>query len=390
MKFIFDDPTFSYETLRTMSYAPYGGADIGEVLATAGNIESGNFESWYQNWLRLADQMKQRATEFAQAGDQISASENNFKASNYYRTAEFFLHGNPEDKRILTTWRESRDAFQTALRQVKTNVELVNIPYEQTTMPAYFYKVDDCKRPTLIVQGGFDSTSEELYFQVVVAALKRGFNCITFDGPGQGEMIREQHVTFRPDWENVIGRVVDFLVERSEVDITKIALMGISFGGFLAPRAAAFDQRIAAVMADDGLFSFQFSSAFKARSHGELNLENVDQILKPLMAKSTQVRWTLENGQYTFGADSIADLFDKTEEYTLANVVDQISCPVLVCKADADIFFKGQPELLFDGLTSPKTFMAFGKQDYAEEHCHMGGLTYFNQKMLGWLEETLK
>ena len=82
--------------------------------------------------------------------------------------------------------------------------------------------------------------------QTAAPALERGYNCLTFEGPGQGGVIRKQKIPFRHDWERVVTPVVDYALTRSEViDPTCIALMGISMGGYLAARAAAFEHRIA-------------------------------------------------------------------------------------------------------------------------------------------------
>lgn len=389
MKFIFNDPTFSYETLRTLGYAPYGGADIGEVLTTAYAIEEGSFESWYTQWHALADKVRDCAEHYRQQGETLSASQNLLKASNYYRTAEFFLHGNPDDPRLLATWSSSRDTFQQGMRLSGKPFEIVSIPFEDTAMPGYFYKIDDQPRKTLLVHGGYDSTGEELYFQVAQDALAHGYNVLTFEGPGQGAMIREQHLAFRPDWEVVVSAAVDYLETRPEVQNDQIALMGISFGGLLAPRAAAFDHRLAAVIADDGLFSFSFADAFAARGHEVTDYAAVEGQLKQLMSRSTNVRWVIENGLFTFGASSIGELFKKTTAYTLAGVADQIQCPVLVCKAENDGFFKGQPEMLYNALKSEKTLMTFSDEDGAAEHCQMGALNLYNQQVFAWLNQKL-
>ena len=390
MKFIFDDSTFSYETLRTLSYAPYGGADVGEVLNTAYQIKPDDFESWYTQWHALADHVAAHGQQFEQQGQPLSASQNYLKASNYYRSAEFFLHGNPDDPRMLATWRKSRDSFQRGMMLSKQSCEVIAIPYENTTMPGYFYKVDEQPRPTMLVHGGYDSTGEELYFQVAVDALAHGYDVLTFEGPGQGAMIREQHLGFRPDWEVVVGAAIDYLQTRADVLTDKIVLMGISFGGLLAPRAAAFDHRLAGVVADDGVFSFSFADAFSARGHAVTDFTQVEDKLKQLMAHSSNVRWVIENGLFTFQAKSISELFAKTSDYTLAGIADRITCPVLVGEAANDGFFKGQPEKLYDALNAPKTLMKFGPEDGAEEHCQMGAINYYNQRVFAWVDEILK
>jgi len=98
MRLIFNDQTFSFELLRTLSYSPYGGADIGECLSTAYRIEEGNFDSWYAEWRKTAERMHRLAAESLDRGNRVSAREFYMRASNYYRTAEFFLHGDPQDR----------------------------------------------------------------------------------------------------------------------------------------------------------------------------------------------------------------------------------------------------------------------------------------------------
>lgn len=272
-------------------------------------------------------------------------------------------------------------------------MEEVAIPYEGTYLPGYYYRVDDTPRPTLLIHGGFDSTGEELYLEVAAAALQRGYNCLTFEGPGQGAVIREQHIPFRYDWEKVVTPVVDYLLTRPDVDPDRIALMGISLGGYLAPRAAAYEHRLAACIANDGLFSNQFGEiARKLHRGNDEDLNNpayVEKFLEVLTSQYTGVRWAIENGMFTYQAESVHELIRKTEPVTLEGVAHKIKCPTLVCEAEADHFFAGQPKMLYDALTCPKTFMLFTAEDGAEEHCHFGALLYFNQRVFEWLDETL-
>ncbi|MFL6326832.1 MAG: alpha/beta hydrolase family protein [Nitrososphaeraceae archaeon] len=178
----------------------------------------------------------------------------------------------PEDPRIQTTWGNSKECFRKAaeLFSPPIVVEPVEIPYEQTTLPGYFYKIDDHyddddskdnkhpkpRRPTLIAHGGFDSTLEELYTSAAAPALERGYNCLTFEGPGQGGVIRKQKIPFRYDWEKVVTPVVDYALttRTKEIDPNRIALMGMSMGGYLAARAAAFEHRLSACILNDGVY----------------------------------------------------------------------------------------------------------------------------------------
>ena len=86
----------------------------------------------------------------------------------------------------------------------------------------------------MIVHGGFDSILEELYTSAAAPALERGYNCLTFEGPGQGGVIRKNKIPFRFDWEKVVTPVLDYALDRNEVDKQRIGLIGISMGGYLA------------------------------------------------------------------------------------------------------------------------------------------------------------
>ena len=190
MKIVFQDPTFSLQLLRVMGETYYKGADIGECLSTAYRIKEGDFGSWHQEWLKTAERVNKYADESLAAGHTVSAREAYLRACNYYRAAEFLLI-DPADPRIQTTWGKSKECFSKAATLFSPPFEPIEIPYEGTTLPGYFYRVDkgnnrNTPRPTLIAHGGFDSTLEELYTSTAAPALERGYNCLTFEGPGQG------------------------------------------------------------------------------------------------------------------------------------------------------------------------------------------------------------
>jgi len=104
----------------------------------------------------------------------------------------------------------------------------VAIPYENNTLPGYFYRAGEpgVPRPTVIMHTGFDGTAEEMHFQGVAAGAERGYHVLAFDGPGQGGAVHREHLVFRPDWENVVGPVLDYALTMPGVDGTRIALWG--------------------------------------------------------------------------------------------------------------------------------------------------------------------
>jgi dienelactone hydrolase len=134
----------------------------------------------------------------------------------------------------------------------------VEIPHEHATLPEYFHRVDDSgrRRPLLIMHSGFDGSAEELHVDGGGAAVERGY-LLALDGPGQFGPLHRENLTFRADSEKVVTPVVDFALNLPEVDPAEIALMGISLGGELAPRAAAFEKRISALIANDGVLGLR-------------------------------------------------------------------------------------------------------------------------------------
>jgi predicted alpha/beta-fold hydrolase len=250
---------FHFETLRAAGGACYGGADLGEVIATARLVRDGDDDSWLRSWRATAERVHGIADSSLSAGHRVSARQAYLRASNYYRTAEFFRRRKPAgDPDVLALSRLSREAFVQATALMVRPVEQISIPFEGTTLPGYLFLVDDSgtPRPTVVYTNGYDSTAEESWFAIAAAAIERGYNVLAYDGPGQGAVVREQGLLFRPDWEFVIGPVLDYAMSRPEIAPGAIAHFGYSLGAYLVARASAFDHRAAALVLDDGIFDF--------------------------------------------------------------------------------------------------------------------------------------
>lgn len=396
MNLIFDDKQFSFQLLRALGSAPGGGADVGECLATAYRIKEGDFESWYSEWLETAERVKAIADDCLEKGHLVSARDAYLRAFNYYRLAEFYLHQDPEDPRIMELYNKGKNCFEKALELGESAPEKVLIPYEDTELPGYFYPGGEkgTERPTLILQTGFDGTLEELHF-LAVAVAARGMNCLTFEGPGQGSVIREQGLPFRPDWEKVVSPVVDFALNIEEVDPDKVALMGLSFGGYLAPRAAAFEKRLAACIANGGVYDFMGSHMPEGMSREQF-VDSVKQYpdqmnkgMEEAMKTNTDTRWGVNNGMFTFKASSPADWMLKASEYYLGGVAEKIECPTLVVDSEDDFSFPGQAKKLYDVLECHKTWMVFTAREGAGDHCQVADSLLSSQRILDWLQETL-
>lgn len=398
MKFLFRDKSFSFELLRAAGYANYAGADLGEVLATARSIPNGSEDAWLRSWSATADRVAGIAEASLARGHVVSAREAYLRASNYYRVAEFFRRRDPKnDSTAAHLFRRCAETFLAGARLLESPFETVEIPYAGTTLPAHLYLVDDAgtPRPTVIYNSGFDSTLEEAYFVVGAAALRRGYNVLAFDGPGQGAALRSQGLVFRADWEAVMTPVIDFALSRPEVDPAAVSLFGYSLGGYLIARAAAFDHRPAALILDDGVIDFHgaFARALPrfVRSWIYSGRDRIaDRVLQAAMALDGSARWALNNGVWSFGSASVSEFVRQTREYTLEGVIGSITTPALVLDADKDQFLLGQPQQVHAALKSPSQLVTLSDSEGAGEHCHVGAMARLHQVMFDWLDETVK
>ena len=397
VKFLFDDKAFSFQALRTAGHAAYGGADLGEVLVTCQNIAEGDEAAWCREWAATAERLHRIGVEALDAGHRVSAREALLRASNYYRTADFFRvadrDNDPESARLA---RQSRTTFARAAELLDIPAKRQEIPYEGTTLPGYLFLSGPSgePRPTLIHHGGYDSTLEELYFMVGAGALRRGYNVLAFEGPGQQSVRREQGLIFRPDWEKVVTPVVDHALTLPEVDPAQLVLFGTSLGGLLAARAAAFEQRFTACVLHNGIYDF-YELLVKALPPflGEWIADGRDDVAGPplqlTMAQNTQTRWFLQHGMWVFGAKSPAEALRACAPYQLDGVAERIACPTLVLDAENDLVFQGEAERVHGALRSLKELIRFSAAEGAGEHCQEGAALRFHQQVFDWLDERL-
>ena len=397
-EFIFENDEFSFQALRTAGYSFSGGSVLGECLSTCSRIEDGDVESWHREWLETAMMVEAKADSFMDAGCMESAGDCYFRAAEYYRAAEFFLHTELDDPRMLGTWQLSRDAFLMGASLADHPIIRVEIPFEEEGyLPAYLCLVDstNAPRPFIIAHSGFDGTKEELYFSLGRYAVERGYNCLLFEGPGQGQVIREQGLHFRPDWENVVTPVVDYAIDLPFVDEDRMVLIGYSMGGYLAPRAMTGEHRPAGCVANGGVYSMYLSVVGS-------NIPNMDEILADeeaseefdeeilaMMEEDLFMKWFYTNGMYTFGADSPSGFMRLLRDYTLEGRTGEITCSMLVLDSKNDQLTGGQATLLYDSLESPKQYVLFTELQGADEHCQMGAVQVSNEAVFCWLDELL-
>ena len=390
----FSGQGFDYQTLRTLSYTTFGGAEPGEVFVTVERIEDGDTEAWHTEWRTTAERVDRAAA----AGNERTARAASFRAHNYYRCAEFFLAS--DDPRRRPTYAKSREAFRRAVERLDTPVEPLEIPYEGTTLPGYCFLPPEAHEgtepfPTVVCLGGLDSLGEELYFLCgIPEALDRGYAVVLFDGPGQGAPLRDEGLTARPDWEHVVGPVLDALSERERIDSEGVGLVGVSMGGYYAPRAAAFEERVAACVAFDHMHDPLLAAAGEHPRLAPLVARAPVALVNALAALGArfdpEARAMLDTVTWVFGVDSAASFQRALSSYSLSGIAGEIDCPMLVLAGEDDHFVPlSLAQAFLDELTCPTTLRVFTTEEGAGEHCQVGNLRLATGVIYDWFDESL-
>jgi alpha-beta hydrolase superfamily lysophospholipase len=393
-----DDLLDEFGTLA-LAFIPYGGADFGEVQAVAKTVGDGDAHAFYDTWVAAGDRLVSRGHDALRAGKRVSAREALLRAAAHYVSAYHPLYGAPVDPRLSAAFRKQIAAFDEGLALLDPPVRPLRIPCGDITLPAYFLPASghaDEVRPLVILTNGYDTTVTEAYFASAVAASRRGYHSLFFDGPGQGEPLIEQGVHMRADWENVVTPVVDYALTLPTVDPKRVALMGWSLGGYLAPRAASSEHRLAACIADPGLFGIpeplrrmlvQFGvSESAAADIGSLDQATLDKIDRAMSANE-RMRWTIhQRGFWVHGVDSLGGYLRAVQPFTLEGRVEDIRCPTLLTVAENDPLGAGAPAF-YDALTCEKTLLRFTAADGAGEHCEIFNRSLLNDSVYDWLDD---
>lgn len=388
----FRNREFHFQTLRALGHIPYGGADTGEILATIRRIAEGDVESWVREWKRTAERVEEMAHKLS---DPISKGRALLRAHNYYRTAEFFI--SPDDPQKQKTFQKGVDTFNEAINVLDIEHEQISVPYGEHFLKAIYYPgpLGADEKPLIVVIPGYDSTMEESYFSIAAAAIERGYSCLTYEGPGQGSIVLGQGLTFTPEWEKPNSAVLDEFFRRYPRE-RKIILIGISLGGYFAPRAAAFDDRIDGVVSFDVLYDYSelplkdVPAFFKYLYRNEF-VRTVNTLAGLNMKISREMRAGFREASWKTGAKHPYDLARSYERYNLSGVADKITCDVLILAGEKDDFVPIEQVTQFQqSLVNARsiTTRVFTEEEGGEAHCQPGAATLVHAVLFEWIEKT--
>jgi dienelactone hydrolase len=226
------------------------GVDYNDFVATTDGVE--HWEEWHAAWCRNGDMHAGLAEEAAAAGHRRSAGEAWARATLGYHFAKF----------VWMVDRElSRAAADRAVAAMAKTYEFLDPAAERIEVPLDGGRVvgnlrrpaGDSNPPLVLLVPGLDSTKEE-FFRLENVFLDRGMATLSMDGPGQGESGYE--LPIRPDYDVAVAAVLDSLEGRTDIDLERVGLLGVSLGGYYAPRVLAFEPRVKAGVGLSGPYRF--------------------------------------------------------------------------------------------------------------------------------------
>lgn len=226
------------------------GVDPNDFVRVTAGLE--RWEQWLDAWCTNGDLHAGLAEEAEAEGRTITAGEAWVRAALAYHFAKFVWMLD------LDRYRAAADRAVAALRRahrlLDPTAERVEVPFEGATMVGNLRRPGGAERPPLVLLlPGLDSTKEE-FFHWENVFLARGLATLSLDGPGQGET--GYHTRIRPDYEVGPAAMLDHLAGRPDLDLDRVGVVGVSLGGYYAPRTAAFERRVRAVCAIGGPYSF--------------------------------------------------------------------------------------------------------------------------------------
>ena len=368
--FDFFTPThpFGGQTLRLVAQAQQSGGDVFDIARTCSKIEPGDKAGWEREWLKLAGEIEARAHKALEAGHELTAIQRFFQANQYYRMSDVFLTGAEESKKA-ERFRKAQENFRAAAKLHEPRIEIITVRCGQEEYDGYFChptRPGSGKWPGVFFIGGADSYAEEIYF-AGKQMLDRGWAMLLVDTPGRGSAMYLKGIGTRPDYEIPGKACIDYLFSRPEVDPERIALMGISMAGYYAPRVAAFEKRIKALVAWSGCYS----------------------ILDDLYDFCVHLQPTV---QRLLGGVSHEEARRRLKDFTMAGVAKNILCPTLITHgADDTLMAVGGAKRLFDEIgASDKTLRIYDQNDAAGRiHCSHDYWAENVPYMLDWLEDRI-
>lgn len=327
-------------------------------------------------------------------GDEAMREERIENAIAYYRMSEFFMYdGDPDKKKYYQKATELFYQYYADFFEGENpRIERSNVPYENVKLPIMHVRPNGQSRGTILIHGGNDSYFEEFLFTVLYLQ-EQGFEVYMFEGPGQGGVMRIQGMHFTHEWEKPVKAVLDYF------NLNNVTIIGISLGGYLAPRATAFDKRIAKVVAWSVFPCFQdvivgiqkpaiqkvFRICMKLHAKPLINM-----VFLKKARKEPIIDWGLKHGQYAYEAKDAYEYAKKLKLYDIEPIADKITQDMLIIGANQDHFIDyrlvGREINMLKNVRS-LTFRLFTDKEDAQNHCNVGNGKLVLDFICNWISQ---
>jgi len=327
------------------------------------------FTDWKPTLLKLAEKAEQEGRRK--------------NACIYYRGAEFYINQNDPDK--LRCYKTFINMFYDLFKE--DNIKRFKIPYQTGYLPALILHTNAKeKKGTILMHGGFDSFIEEFYYMMKIFS-DHGYDVATFEGPGQGGARRLYDLAWDEHWEKPTKAVLDHL------KLDDVIIYGISMGGHLCLRAAAFESRIKYVVSSGGAVDYWKITNPVATSllRFFMHFENfTNKQMKKKMEKDAHHRWFAENSMFITKINNPLKASMKILDMNTDNAQpDRIKQDVLFLSGANDHFIpKKMHRININALTSARSVkgILYTSDTHAQNHCQIGNIPLVCHDVLNWLE----
>lgn len=365
---------WSNATLVTKGMAPYGAVALGEIDEVCERLRGRQHEphAWWEEWSAMAARLERAADAAEAEGRRFTAGDCYLRAGMYYFTAERFI---PPGEQKRAMGRRAIECQHKGFARRYPNMERVEVPYESVTLPALFLRAPGApgRAPTVVAFDGLDNCKEMSVLFNGLEFAARGWHTLAIDGPGQGESLRLRDIKTRHDYEAAGAAAYEYVASRADVDPKKVAVMGYSFGGYYAPRIAAFEKRYAACVAFGAM-------------HWNM-AEWVDGIRRAVRTDARMSAQSHFQVPWVFGAKDLDEAVEMAKRFDLAAVAGRIECPFLVVHGANDrIVPLDSAKQLFDAVGSKrKTLKVFTAAEGGAEHCQVDNRQLGVDYIADWL-----
>ncbi|GAA0248632.1 alpha/beta hydrolase family protein [Cryptosporangium japonicum] len=341
------------------------------IREAAAQGEDAGTPDFLRAWTALTDQLVGQAEDAEKAGHRRTATQLYRRATNYLCQAERML-SNSDPNRVPTY----RRVLELQERAFPPSVERVAVPYEGTTLPAYYSAAPgDGPKPVVVLVNGLDSTKEHQFSSGHWEELAaRGISCLMLDQPGSGEALRLQGLTARVDAEAWGAAAVDYLLGRDDVDAGRLGIVGWSLGGYYAPRVAAFEKRFALCVAWGANHNWGAVQRRRLEREGE----------RPVPHYWEHVLWV-------WGHTDLDEFIAFADDVHLDGVVENITVPFLIAHGanDRQIPLEYAHRSYDQAVNAPRRDLRiFTPEEGATEHIGLDHLPYVSTFIADWVADT--